>query len=64
MSHPINLFSAYQSKDLDLKNRFLMAPMTRSRASQPGDIPNALMAEYYEQRAEAGIIITEATQVS
>ncbi|OBQ56404.1 alkene reductase [Tamlana sp. s12] len=64
MSHTINLFSAYQSKDLDLKNRFLMAPMTRSRASQPGDMPNALMAEYYGQRAEAGIIITEATQVS
>lgn len=41
-----------------------MAPMTRSRASQPGDVPNALMAEYYAQRASAGIIITEATQVS
>lgn len=41
-----------------------MAPMTRSRASEPGDIPNALMAEYYGQRATAGLIITEATQVS
>lgn len=41
-----------------------MAPMTRSRSSQPGDIPNALMAEYYSQRASAGLIITEATQVS
>lgn len=41
-----------------------MAPMTRSRSSQPGDVPNALMAEYYAQRASAGIIITEATQVS
>ena len=49
---------------INLKNRFLMAPMTRSRASQPGDIPNALMAEYYGQRASAGIIITEATQIS
>ncbi|KXH85081.1 alkene reductase [Chryseobacterium kwangjuense] len=47
-----------------LKNRFVMAPMTRSRSSQPGDIPNALMAEYYSQRASAGLIITEATQVS
>ncbi|QTD38902.1 alkene reductase [Polaribacter batillariae] len=41
-----------------------MAPMTRSRASQPGDIPNQLMATYYGQRASAGLIITEATQVS
>lgn len=41
-----------------------MAPMTRSRASQPGDIPNTLMAEYYGQRASAGLIITEATQIS
>lgn len=47
-----------------LKNRFLMAPMTRSRASQPGDVPNKLMAEYYGQRASAGIIISEATQIS
>ena len=49
---------------ISLKNRFLMAPMTRSRASQPNDIPNTLMAEYYSQRASAGLIITEATQVS
>lgn len=41
-----------------------MAPMTRSRSSQPGDIPNELMAEYYAQRAGAGLIITEATQIS
>lgn len=58
------LFSEYTLNDQKLKNRFLMAPMTRSRASQPGDIPNTLMAEYYGQRASAGIIITEATQVS
>jgi len=49
---------------LALKNRFVMAPMTRSRASQPGDIPNDLMATYYGQRASAGLIISEATQVS
>lgn len=59
-----NLFSPYKIGTIEVKNRFLMAPMTRSRASQPGDIPNALMAEYYSQRASAGIIITEATQVS
>ncbi|KDN55688.1 alkene reductase [Flavobacterium seoulense] len=58
------LFSIYKLNGIELKNRFLMAPMTRSRASQHGDIPNALMAEYYGQRASAGIIITEATQVS
>lgn len=58
------LFEHYNLNGNQLKNRFLMAPMTRSRASQPDDIPNALMAEYYAQRSTAGIIITEATQVS
>jgi N-ethylmaleimide reductase len=58
------LFSDYKLNKIKLSNRFLMAPMTRSRASQPGDIPNKLMAEYYAQRASAGIIITEATQIS
>lgn len=58
------IFSPYDLNGIALKNRFLMAPMTRSRASQPGDVPNALMAEYYAQRVSAGIIITEATQIS
>ncbi|MFH7002083.1 alkene reductase [Flavobacterium bizetiae] len=58
------LFQEYKLNGTQLKNRFLMAPMTRSRASQPGDIPNSLMAQYYAQRSSAGIIITEATQVS
>ena len=58
------LFEQYNLSGNQLKNRFLMAPMTRSRASQPDDIPNVLMAEYYAQRSTAGIIITEATQVS
>ncbi|MBF4507300.1 alkene reductase [Flavobacterium sp. JLP] len=58
------LFQQYNLSGNHLENRFLMAPMTRSRASQPGDIPNALMAEYYAQRSTAGIIITEAVQVS
>lgn len=58
------LFSNYNLEGLELKNRFLMAPMTRSRSTQPNDIPNSLMAEYYSQRASAGIIISEATQVS
>lgn len=50
--------------ELKLKNRIVMAPMTRSRTSQPGDIPNSMMAKYYKQRATAGLIITEATQIS
>ncbi|CAM1347007.1 alkene reductase [Tenacibaculum insulae] len=58
------LFTPYNMNGIALENRFLMAPMTRSRATQPGDVPNALMAEYYGQRASAGIIITEATQIS
>jgi N-ethylmaleimide reductase len=60
----IDLFTPYKMNGIELKNRFLMAPMTRSRASQPGDIPNQLMATYYGQRASAGLIITEATQIS
>lgn len=47
-----------------LNNRIVMAPMTRARTAQPGNIPTALMAEYYQQRASAGLIITEATQIS
>lgn len=41
-----------------------MAPMTRCRSTQPGDIPNELMAKYYGQRTSAGLIVTEGTQVS
>ena len=58
------LFTPYFIGSIELKNRFVMAPMTRSRSSQPGNIPNSLMARYYAQRASAGLIITEATQVS
>src|SRR3954463_11075718 len=48
---------------LDLPNRIIMAPLTRTRASE-GRVPNALMREYYVQRASAGLIITEATSVA
>ncbi len=58
------LFSPLQLGPHVLKSRIVMAPMTRCRASQPGDIPNDLMATYYAQRASAGLIITEATQIS
>lgn len=49
--------------DLELPNRMIMAPLTRSRADNEGRVPNELMAEYYQQRAGAGLIISEATIV-
>ncbi len=49
---------------LELPNRIVMAPLTRSRASQPGDVPGEMNARYYAQRAAAGLIVSEATQVS
>jgi len=58
------LLSPYRLGDLHLSNRLIMAPLTRSRAKQPGDIPWELNASYYAQRASAGLIIAEATQVS
>ncbi|OYW55750.1 MAG: alkene reductase [Hyphomicrobium sp. 32-62-53] len=48
--------------DLSLRNRVILAPLTRCRASE-GRVPNALMAEYYVQRASAGMILSEATSV-
>ncbi|ORU94454.1 MAG: alkene reductase [Cycloclasticus sp. symbiont of Bathymodiolus heckerae] len=59
-----NLFSNKKIANLEAPNCIVMAPMTRSRALQPGDIPTELMAIYYAQRASAGLIITEATQIS
>jgi N-ethylmaleimide reductase len=56
------IFSSYKLGELMLKNRIVMAPMTRSRAI--GNVPNDLMATYYGQRAEAGLIITEGTSPS
>ncbi len=50
--------------DLQLPNRVFMAPLTRCRAGGGGRVPNALMAEYYTQRASAGLILTEATSVT
>jgi N-ethylmaleimide reductase len=50
--------------EITAPNRVFMAPLTRSRSRQPGDVPWALNAEYYRQRASAGLIIAEATQVS
>jgi N-ethylmaleimide reductase len=56
------LFSPYKFGNIELKNRVVMAPMTRSRAI--GNVPNDLIAEYYEQRAGAGLIITEGCSPS
>jgi len=57
-----SLFAPASLGALTLSNRIVMAPMTRSRAT--GNVPNALMVEYYEQRASAGLIITEGTSPS
>ncbi len=56
------LFQPFSAPGLELQNRVVMAPMTRSRAE--GNLPNALMAEYYGQRAGAGLIVTEGTAPS
>ncbi len=58
------LFSPITLGDLTLPNRVVMAPLTRNRALPDGDIPHALNAEYYAQRAGAGLIVSEATQIS
>jgi N-ethylmaleimide reductase len=58
-----SLFDPIRIGDITLANRVVMAPLTRNRAG-PGQVPTATMAEYYMQRATAGLIVTEATQVS
>jgi N-ethylmaleimide reductase len=60
---PAGLFSPHRLGALELRNRMVMAPMTRSRALA-GNVPNPLAATYYAQRAGAGLIVSEATQVS
>ena len=57
-------FSSYDLAGITLNNRIVMAPMTRSRAGNPGALATDLMATYYAQRASAGLIITEGTQPS
>jgi N-ethylmaleimide reductase len=58
------LFQTYRLGPFNLPHRIVMAPLTRSRARQPGNVPGALSACYYAQRASAALIISEATQVS
>lgn len=63
MSFP-NLFSAGRLGQIELPNRIVMAPLTRSRADDATDAPSPFAPTYYGQRAEAGLIITEATNIS
>jgi 2,4-dienoyl-CoA reductase-like NADH-dependent reductase (Old Yellow Enzyme family) len=58
------LFDPLKVGALELPNRIVMAPLTRSRADGGGRVPNAMMAEYYAQRASAGLILSEATSVT
>ncbi|MFT6348658.1 MAG: N-ethylmaleimide reductase [Psychromonas sp.] len=58
-----SLFSSVELGPFTLKNRVVMPPLTRSRSSQPDNIPNELMANYYAQRASAGFMVTEGTQI-
>ncbi len=63
MSKQQPLLKSYNLSGIELLNRVVMAPMTRSRAGE-GNVPTDLMAKYYKQRASAGLIITEGTQIS
>src|SRR4029077_11697614 len=64
MSTPSLLFNPTSVAGFEVPHRIVMAPMTRARSTQPGDIPNAMNARYYAQRASAALIVTEATQIS
>lgn len=58
------LFSNLKMGQLELRNRIAMAPMTRSRATQPGNLANDMMREYYRQRASSGLLISEGIPIS
>ncbi|WFL78168.1 alkene reductase [Altererythrobacter arenosus] len=58
------LFQPLKLGAIEAKNRIFMAPLTRGRSTQPGSIPNEMMATYYGQRSGAGLIISEATGIS
>ncbi|MBU0566025.1 MAG: alkene reductase [Gammaproteobacteria bacterium] len=57
------LFTPASLGSFALRNRIVLPPLTRSRSSQPGNIPNAVMATYYQQRASAGFMVTEGIQI-
>lgn len=58
-----DLYAEYSLGPLNLPNRFVMAPMTRNRAGA-GNVPTEFVSRYYEQRASAGLLVTEATQIA
>ncbi|MBK1647220.1 alkene reductase [Rhabdochromatium marinum] len=58
------LFAPLTAGAFELPNRIVLAPLTRSRAGQPGNVPGQLNADYYVQRAGAGLILSEATNIS
>ncbi|KJC61494.1 N-ethylmaleimide reductase [Bradyrhizobium sp. LTSPM299] len=64
MSQPTKLFEPFKLGKLRLPNRLVMAPLTRNRAEPGSFVPSPLAADYYGQRASAGLLITEASQVS
>src|SRR6201996_3936880 len=64
MSTPPKLFEPFKLGPITLPNRLVMAPLTRNRAVPPGMVPSPLAIDYYGQRASAGLLVTEATQVS
>jgi 2,4-dienoyl-CoA reductase-like NADH-dependent reductase (Old Yellow Enzyme family) len=57
------LFQSAKIGDIEVKNRFVMAPLTRCRATPRTHLPTPIMAEYYAQRAGAGLIVSEATMI-
>lgn len=58
-----DIFAPYRLGDIDLANRIVMAPMTRTRAEEDG-VPTNLMTDYFAQRASAGLILTDCTWIS
>jgi N-ethylmaleimide reductase len=58
-----SLFTPVTLGPYTLKNRIMLPPLTRQRSAQPGNVPTALMAEYYRQRASAGFMVTEGAQI-
>jgi N-ethylmaleimide reductase len=64
MSTPTKLFEPFKLGPITLPNRLVMAPLTRNRAVPPGMVPSPLAIDYYGQRASAGLLVTEASQIS
>src|SRR6201995_962585 len=64
MSAPTKLFEPYKLGPITLPTRLVMAPLPRNRAIPPGMVPSPLAIDYYGQRSSAGLLVTEATQVS